>query len=398
MNRLALTIFLALGLAVEARAAPPKTPPDTSPERIAELIEKLQGGSMSERVRAKGAYEQLLRIGPAAVPQLVAAVRSRKPWVRVWAGAALAATRDPRAIEPMLELLEDPFLDARKIATWHAAGLHRLDDRIAPAIVRRLADDDATVRNWAQRALRERIKFRGIVPELKKMTHSDSAPGRTLAFKLLMTHQKQDPKAAIAGALSEAKDWRVRSAAVRCLGEGVMKPRPPMFELLFHAMDDTSEEVRADAVELTEYVLKETADHMPNEIRAPITNRLQEKLPSLLDASLPRLRGASLYLLAAGDKKHTLFERALSGADHPAPVMRVYALRALGRCGVKNWSVVEKAVARLEDEDPEVRRAAIALLRWATGARFDFTPGDPPDRRAEACRRIKVRIEKARPR
>lgn len=393
MKKLAFFLCLIFGL---AGAAPPKkaeAPLDTSPEHIAELIGKLNRQS----VGASNAYKELVRIGPAALPQLVEAVESKKPWVRVWAGAALGASRDPRAVDPMLKLLQDPFFQARKIAAWHAAGLHRLDKRIAPAIVQRLTDSDEGVRGWAERALIKCIKFRGAVGELTKMTHGDSAMGRTAAFKLLMRHRKQDAAAAIAAALSEEKDWHVRSAAVRCLGEGVLKPHQPFFDLLYRAMTDESEEVKADAVEVMEHALKETADRMPENIRAPITKKLGEKLPPFLDAKLPRLRGASLYLLAAG-RGSKLLERALKAMDDPSPVVRVYAIRALGRCGVKTWPVVDKAFARLNDDHIEVRRLAIKLLSWATRARFEYKPGDSAEKRAQAVKQIKARLDKARPR
>ena len=394
---LLLTLDLVASAAPEKKVPAPKAPPvDKSPEHIAELIAKLEGGSMSERVRALKAYKELLRIGRPAIPQLVKAAQGDKPWVRVWAGAALAASGDRRAVGPLLKLMEDPFAEARMIATWHGSGLHHLDRRIAPTVVRRLGDPNDGVRQWAEKALRQRIKFRGAMRELEKMTHSDSPNGRTLAFKLLMSRRKQDPAAVIGKTLSEEKDWRVRSAAIRCLGEGVMKPHQPYFDLLFRAMDDESEEVKADAVELMEYALKETADRMPAEVRAPITNKLEKKLPPLLDAKLPRLRGAALYLLAAG-RREKLFERALKGADDPAPVMRAYALRTLSRCGVKNRQVVDKAISRLDDGDIQVRHLAIALLKWATGRRFDYKPDAPPQKRAEAVKQIKVQIEQSTP-
>ena len=391
-----LTVVLVAALSVAVAAAPRKKPPppDRSPEHIAELIAKLEGGSMGERVRASKAYKELTRIGRAAVPQLVAAANGDKPWVRVWAAAALASTRDPRAVEPLLKVLEDPLAEARMIATWHGAGLHNLDKRIAPAIVRRLADSAASVRQWAEKAIRERIKFRGILDDLQKMTSSDSAFGRTSAFKLLMGHRHQDPADTIGKALSEEKDWRIRSAAVRCLGEGVMRPHQPMFDLLFRALDDESEEVKADAVQIMEHVLKETADQMPRDMRKQITDKLEKKLPPMLDAKLSRLRGASLYLLSAGERDK-LFDRAFKATDDPSPDVRSYALRTLARCGVKNDKVVQKAVSLLDDDTLEVRRYAFRLLGWAAGGKFDYKPEDPPEKRAEAIKQIKARLDKA---
>ena len=388
-------LLSALALAVAATAGTNDPPVDTSRERIAGLIEQLDGGSMGERVRAKNAYEQLQQIGPAAVPQLLEATGSESRWIRLWAMAALASTRDACAVEPALRLMEDPFFEVRKIATWHGAGLHELDGRIAPAVARRLADADWGVREWAQKALRERVKFRGAEAELEKMTHGDSATGRALAFKLLVRWRKKVPAAAVGKALAEDTDWRVRSAAVRALGEKLMAPEQRFFDLLFLGMADRSEEVKADAVEVMEYALKETAGNMSSELRAPIIDKLKAQVPPLLDAELPRLRGASLYLLA-GYQGKGLYERALAGTQDPSPLMREYALRALGRCGVKSWAVVDRAEALLEDECIEVRQRALGVLCWATGARFEYDAGASPEKRTAAVKRIKARLEKAR--
>lgn len=384
--------ILALSIPAMALAATDAGPVDSSPAHVAELIQKLDGEGMSQQVAAKGAYEELMRIGRPAIPQLLEAAQDKSPWVRLWSGAALAATHDAQAVEPLLRLMEDPFPTARAIAVWHGAGLHDLDPRIAPRVVQRLADSAGEVRKWAERALRERVKLRGVTGDLEALLASDSPSGRMLAFKLLMSVREQEPLAAITRALAAERDWKRRSAAVRCLGEGVAPVDEAMVDLLFRAMDDESDEVKADAVEVMEFALKEQGEKLAN--KKGVTDRLGERLAPLLDAKLPRLRGTALYLLCAGQGPKR-YDRALEAVDDPDPLVRGYAFRALGRCGMKTRQVIEQSVAHLDDADGPVRRAAFAALRWATAAKFDYNPDDPPTKRAEAIRAIQAEISRA---
>ena len=200
MRRVVMLPFLA-AFSLATHAAPEKEGPpvDASPEHIAELIAKLEGGGMANQVRASGAYKELMKIGRSAIPQLVRAAEGDKPWVRLWAAAALAATGDKRAVEPVLAVMDDPLTQARMIAVWHGAGLHHLDSRIAPAVVRRLNDNSADVRKWAARALTERIKFRGAVDAVEKMMHDGSPSGRAPLISWSMTSRTPPPPAAPAG-------------------------------------------------------------------------------------------------------------------------------------------------------------------------------------------------------
>lgn len=369
-----------------------KIPPDTSAEHIAQLISRLDGGSMSERVRAKGAYEELLAIGKPAIPQLVEAASDKRPWVRVWTGAALAQSRDARAVEPILALLKDPFVETRMIASWHAAAMADLDARIAPAIARNLRDSSADVRKWADRAIRERLKYARCAEEIELSLRCDVAPARMLAFKLTLWGKNQEPVPAVERALAEEKDWRVRSAAVRALGEGIIPVDRTLFELLFKGLADESDEVKADAVEVIDFVLKEQARHLSDAVRQEFVPQLPAKLKAMLDSPLPRLRGDALFLLAAHEREK-LFDRALAAADDPAPETRALAFRALGRVGLKDRRVAEKALERLSDDDPAVRRAAYAALCWAAGVKFDFNPDATAEERGKAVEKIRGQLK-----
>ena len=368
-------------------------PVDPSPENIARLIKTLDGAGMASQVRAKGAYQELQRIGRPAVPQLIEAMRHKSPWVRLWSAAAVASTRDPRGAGPMIKLLRDPFPAARTIATWHIHVYARQDPRIPVAVARQLEDPSPDVQKWAEKTLRQ-IKFRGAKEELRKLLHSDLPMARTLAFKLLLTADHvSDPAKAVRKAMKDP-DWRVRSAAVRFLGEGILQDRKVVFDLLLPALDDPSEAVKADAVQVIGHILKETK--CPK-TKGPVVKALDKKLPPLLDARLPRLRGAALYLLAAGEGAK-LFPRALAAAKSKDPELRLYGLKTLARCGVKNWDVIDVAEASLADEDPEVRTTAMAVLRWVSGGRLKvkFDPSGKPGVRAKQLKTIKALFDKAR--
>lgn len=387
-------VCLALLLATPVFGQAAEQKPAVPPEQIAELIRQLDGADMASRVRAKSAYQKLQKIGKPAVPQLLDAMKHKSPWVRLWAGAALAGMGEPGAIEPLLKMLKDPNVNARMIATYHISGFHNRDPRIAPAIARQAADPSPDVRKWTGRAL-ARIKFKGAIPELEKLTHSDSPDARTTAFTLLLNHRSKNKPLDIRRAIDAEEDWRVRSAAVRAIGEGVINEVAQAFDLLLHALDDAHDEVKADAVEVLNHVLKETMRDLPEKLRDRVLGSLDKKLPPLLDAELPRLRGATLYLLAAGQKEK-LYPRALKALDDPSPVMRVYGFQALGRCGRKTKEVALKAVENLEHEDEAVRAAAFAALRWVTGARIDYDPKADPAKRARMVRNIRERLKDAR--
>ncbi len=381
----------------EGRSAAEEKPVDASPEHIAELVKRLDGEGMALQVKAKGAYEELVRIGPPAADALMGALGSKSPTARLWAAAALAGMKDRRAIEPMLKLLEDPDSRVRMVVTWHISGMCALDGRIGPAVLARLGDAKPEVREWAQKALARRVPFASVKAPAEAMVGADNAMGRTLAFKFLLEHAQGDAGAAVAGALAEEKDWRRRSAAVRALGEGIMPANKAFFDLLFKALDDPSDEVKADAVEVLEHAMKETAETMPEDVRGAIVAVLRQKLPALAVSKTPRLRGAAMYLLVSGDKKG-MYELALKGLGHSDATVRVYSLRTVGRCGFKTWDVVDKVAPLLNDGDLEARTLALATLRWATGAKFDFDPKAAPEERKAAFEKVKREIEEARAR
>jgi len=380
-----------------AQATADEKPLDTSPEHIAELVKRLDGEGMALQVKARAAFDELARIGPPAADALMGALTSKSPTARLWAAAALAGMKEARAVEPMLKLLEDPNPRVRKVVTWHVSGFAALDARIGPAVARRLGDADYSVRDWAQKALAKRIPFESVKAQVEAMVRDDNAMARTLAFKMLLEHAHADAASAVTRALAEEPDWRARSAAVRALGEGIMPANKAFFDLLFKALDDSADEVKADAVEVLEHAMKETAETMPEDVRESIVAVLRQKLPALVSSSNPRLMGAAMYLLASGEKKR-MYEAALKGLENPSPVVRVYSLRTLGRCGFKTWDVVDKAAPLFNDPELEVRAAALATLRWATGARFDFDPKAAPEERKAAFEKVKQEIEEARKR
>ena len=73
------------------------------------------------------------------------------------------------------------------------------------------------------------------------------------------------------------------------------------------------------------------------------------------------------------------------------------AMRTFGRCGAKAWPVADKAFSRLQDDALAVRELAIKALQWATNTLFEYNPEDPPEKRAQAIRKIKAQLDPARP-
>jgi len=390
-------LFLALTFAATSSAAARRSSPpaDASPERIAELIEQLDGAGMEKQVRAKHAYQELKEIGKPAAPQLLKALHHKSPWIRLWSAAALASMGERRAVTPMLKLLKDPHSTLRVIVTYHISAFASKDKRIAPALVEQLADPTPDVRKWAEKALL-RIKLRGAEDALKKMVRQDPPEARTSALKLLLQNRSHDIPADIKKAMA-SEDWRERSAGVRVIGEALIHANEDTFDMLLGALDDPNDEVKADAVEVLTGVLAQIMQRMPDDLRTKVLAELDRKLPACVESENPRLRGAAMYLLSAQtDRRDALYPVALKALDSPDPVLRVFAFKTLGRCGRKTWTLVDKAVANLNHENAEVRNTAYAVLRWATGAQFDYKPGAPEEARTQAIESIKKTLAEKR--
>jgi len=128
-----------------ANAPQPVAAPDAA--RIAQLI---AGFGEEEREARDAARRELVKIGTPAVPDLLIALEDSEMRVRVEAAKALGAIKDPRAAEPLAELLDEPSSEFSD-AVYHA--LPRLGSLAVPAIVDALENSDSLARRRAVRLL-----------------------------------------------------------------------------------------------------------------------------------------------------------------------------------------------------------------------------------------------------
>ena len=124
---------------------------DPGRERQREMLKVLGSGRTSSRVAASRAL--LGQSAPQYSPALVSALRDPEASVRQGAVATLGETGDPRAVSPLMEVMErDPDAGVRVESAYRLA---KLGDPKALPNLRRVASSDANpnVRRWAEWAV-----------------------------------------------------------------------------------------------------------------------------------------------------------------------------------------------------------------------------------------------------
>lgn len=196
----------------------------------------------------------------------------RDPWRRERAAELLGIARPPRAVEPLLEALEDPRLDVRmRVAAalgslggrrarhaliaaltdenrWSTIRIADLlsamgrevsdevlqafqgmgqgarlaaidllarlgDDRTGPFIVALLAADDSDIRSRAAAAL-GRLAYRPALPELRKALEDSAWPVRAMAAKSLGLMRDEDAVPGLCAGLRDPEWWVRANSAV----------------------------------------------------------------------------------------------------------------------------------------------------------------------------------------
>ena len=115
------------------------------------LIEALEDGYVD--VRWKAAKALGLIDGREPVLPLIRSLEDDSPWVRMGAAWALGKIGDPRAVEPLIRLLDDTKPRVRRMAAW---ALGRIGNpRAREPLLRLLGDADRDVRVAGRQALDE---------------------------------------------------------------------------------------------------------------------------------------------------------------------------------------------------------------------------------------------------
>ena len=337
---------------------------------IARMIERMGGGTMSDRVRASNIQKQLARIGKPAVPQLLEAARNHKdPWVRIWAMGALGRMREPKAIDCMIANASHPHATVRHVATGQLVRFATRDKRITPVLAERMGDSSPDVRKWASRGLlRNNKPGPAVVETLEKNLEADDVEVGIDNMALLAGLQdRKNPFARLETAACD-RDAKVRGAAYGALTR--FPPRKDQIkayvELFFKALDDANDRVRREGVRGLEWALKESADTLPRDLYQLIGFQLDDKLPKMLEGSYDLLRGDALLMLSLR-KRGALLDRVLAGIKDESAYVREKGLRALANTGRRTQSSGDVLIGALSDENPQVRKTALNAVVWFIG-------------------------------
>ena len=177
--------------------ARPKPPPlGSRPEKyqIQELRKHLNSPDVDERLFA---IKTLQKIGPAAVPALVAVLKDDDAKVRRRATYALGriGPAADAAIPDLVAAIKDATVEVRRVAVSALGRIGPAADAAIPDLVAALSDDDAKTQKSAAFALGRIGRGRPAVP-------------------------------ALVAALKDEDSW-VRQSAAFALGESVRRPRRP---------------------------------------------------------------------------------------------------------------------------------------------------------------------------
>ena len=178
MTIVSLAVLIAL-------AGGASTPPSSDEKPLADRIEALRDPDAAVRLEAARAIGA---IGPAALPDLIAALEDEHP--QVFAGAASAIHRigpeAKEAVEPLVKLVkkDDPF--ARHAGIYGLMGIGPEARAAVPALIEALNHEHFHTRYWACRALREiGPEAKAAVPVLVRLLQEDLASVRRHAAQAL---------------------------------------------------------------------------------------------------------------------------------------------------------------------------------------------------------------------
>jgi HEAT repeat protein len=133
----------------DARPTPPPLGPRPEKYRIQELCKHLKSSDVFER---RFAMLSLVRIGPAAVPGLAAALKDAPAEVRRWAASTLERM-GPAAVPALAAALKDDDIWVRRRAASALRAIGPRAEAAVSALAAALKGDDDAVRRWAASVL-----------------------------------------------------------------------------------------------------------------------------------------------------------------------------------------------------------------------------------------------------
>ena len=182
------------------------------------------------------AHDTCVRLGAEVLPKvLAAAFETQRPGhARLWLATTLADIRDPRSVDALIRLLDDPMEGVTHIVAYH--GVKQQSAKLDKALLARVRTAKAESR-LAAWALLGFMVHRGSVPEevLKAGLESDDPRARTTVAEALAQHAGEANVQRLASLLADTSE-RVRGTAAAMLGKSGART-PPVIGALVKALD-----------------------------------------------------------------------------------------------------------------------------------------------------------------
>ena len=278
--------------------------------------------------------------GPRAIEPLIEALEDGDVTVRRRAAKALGEIRDPRAVNYLIPLLGDPDWLVRQTA---AIALEQIGDhRAADALIEALDDTDRVVRKVAARVLGQIGDPRAVDALIKALRDEGKDVRQAAALALGQIGELRAVDALIEALNDRDKD--VHETAAWALGKiADSRAVGPLIEALDHAYEH---------------------GNPPADALSKIGSPAVEPLIHALKSSQWRIRHGAAYALGKiGDPRAV--EPLISVLGDSEGFVRFITAHALGKIG--DPSAIEPLISTLNDSDQSVCRAAaqaLDQLRW----------------------------------
>lgn len=310
--------------------------------------------------------------GAQAAVYLLPLLRSTDWWVRKKAVEAICKIKDPKSVDPLIELLaaeKDPKIKMMVIQTLGQIG----NASAARAILPSIADNDLIVRQMVVEAL-ENIADKEMVPEIINAMRGAEVNVRRAGVEILSKLKDAQAAETLLRCIQDT-DWWVREIATDALA--IVKDGS-VAKKVIGLFKNPDENIRRAAVEYFNRVpdkeafgplieVLKDADWWVREKAVMALGKLKD--PSAIDHIIQLkddydVRWVVPQALAEIGGPRVL-DYLADFMDDPERNVRMEALKALGRLNDK--SVLPIIKATVKDSDSEIRDTALAIIKEMTG-------------------------------
>jgi HEAT repeat protein len=233
------------------------------------------------------AADQLLAFGSAAVPPLIAALKSENATLRFHAADVLGDFDDPVVVPALMRLLDDEEADIRRLVADLLG--QRVDARAVVPLLNAAKDEDPAVREAAVRALGtmgQSLKAVGIEQTLTESMGDSDWGTRQSAAEMLIYLNAEATDAAWSLLLEDLQndDVEVRLGTAWALAQMPTKA-PQVFEVLAQLLSESNAAIRFQAIT----ALGELGDQRAIPLLVKLLNDPDETTRQSVQAALRKL-------------------------------------------------------------------------------------------------------------